>query len=224
VGSLINYGADLNAKSRTRTVHGVKVKWTPLHAAIEKEYRDIVLLLLEHGADPEIRSSRDETALWTASRCGCADIVRQLISHGADPNAEWEYERWTALHVASHHGRPEIVRILLEHGANLDALDPYGRTALHIAWEITVIELLLDHGMNVDVRDKEGWTPLHKVAYSLELQVLVVLLDRGADPHARTNKGETPIQLAAGAPHRWESKEVRLQVIQLFSERTGKRI
>jgi ankyrin repeat protein len=110
----------------------------------------------------------------------------------------------------------------LDHGANLNALDLSGRTALHLASEITFIELLLDHGMNVDVRDKKGWTPLHWAASRLKLQVLVVLLDRGADPHALTNKGDTPFQLANRSY--WASKEDQLQVIQLFSERTGERI
>ena len=126
----------------------------------------------------------------------------------------------------SERGIPEIARVLLEHGANPNTVDPWGRTALHLAsieGDIAAVELLLEHGVNVDVRDKQGCTPLHNAARNPNLQVVAALLDRGADPHARTNNGETPFQLA-NAPYEWESKEVRLQVIQLLSERTSERI
>jgi ankyrin repeat protein len=224
VRSLIDRGADLNAKSRDWPAYGLEVEWTPLHVAIEKERRDIVLLLLESGADAEMLDSYDENALYMASHRGCVDIVRLLISHGADPNEECG--GWTPLHAASEHGIPEIARALLEHGANPNTADPWGRTALHMAsieGDITAVKLLLEHGVNVDVRDKEGCTPLHYAARNPNLQVVVALLDRSADPHAQTNKGETPFQIA-NAPYEWASKEVRLQVIQLFSERTGERI
>jgi ankyrin repeat protein len=229
VRSLINYGADLNLKSWDWMESGRRVKWTLLHAAIYKERRDIVHLLLECGSDPEIRSSRGQTALYVASSRRCTDIVRQLISHGADPNAECKTfdecdndVKWTALHAASYHGRPEIAKVLLEHGANPNAPDHSGETALHVASEITVIYLLLEYGANVDVRDKEGWTPLHRAASRLKLQVMVVLLDRGADPHAQTNNGETPFQLA-NALHLWATEENQSQVIQLLSECIGER-
>jgi ankyrin repeat protein len=233
---LIDHGADPNAKCRGWMQFGLdlmdldpNLKWTPLHAAIYKEHRDIVLLLLAHGANPEIRSSKDETALYMASSRGCVDIVRQLISHGADPNAECETFRsgcpvtWTPLHAASHHGMPEIARMLLERGANPNTLDHSGGTALHLTEEITVVDLLLEYGVNVDVRDEEGWTPLHKAAYHLKLQVAVVLLDRSANPHALTNKGETPFRLA-NSPASWASKEDQSQIVQLLSERTGETI
>ena len=236
VRSLIYHGADLNAKSADSfgmeyMYPPPRVKWTPICAAIYKERRDIVPLLLECGANPEIRSSRDETALYVASSGGCADIVWQLIRYGADPNAEcktFDYYtcddvKWTPLHVASCHGRSEIASVLLEYGANPNALDNLGRTPLHMASKNTVVELFLEYGVNVDVRDKEGWTPLHKAAFDLNLKVVVVLLDRGADPHAQTNKGEAPFQLANASPE-WTSKEDQPQIIQLLSERIGERI
>ena len=222
VRSLIDRGADLNAKSKDWDQYGNKVAGAPLNMAIKKNRQDIVLLLLEGGADTEIRRSWDETPLYVASRYGYVDIVRQLISHGADLNAE-SFFGPTALHGASENGRAEISRILLEHGANPNALDIEDRTALHLTKKATVVELLLGYGANVDVRDNAGWTPLHFAAWSLCLEVVMALLDCGADPHAETDWGETPFQLA-NAPDEWASKEDQAQVIQLLSERTGESV
>jgi ankyrin repeat protein len=221
---LIGRDADLNAMSRDWAEDGFYMEWTPLHAAIYKERRHIVPLLLGGGANTEARSDDGETALYLASSRGCADIVRQLLSRGADPNAECKsrYAHGTPLHVASCSGSPETARVLLEHGANPNALNHSGGTALHLASEITVIDLLLEYGAIVDVRDQEGWTPLHKAAHYLNLQVVVALLSRGADPHAQTNKGKTPFQLT-NAPNR-VSKEDQAQIIQLLSERAGETI
>jgi ankyrin repeat protein len=220
VRSLIDRGADLNAKSHCWLdgPDSDDVECAPLHAATYEGQRDIALLLLERGADPETRSSWDETALHVASSRGCADIVQQLLTHGADPNVECK--GWTPLDEASSHGRPEIVRMLLEHGADPNRVDPLSGPALHMASDTTVVELLLEYGVNVDVRGEGGYTPLHEAAHNLKLQVLVVLLNRGADPRALTEFGETALQLA-NTPPSWVSKKDQAQIIRLLSEHTG---
>jgi len=230
VRSLIDCGADLNAICEDYDEYACEVKWTPLRVAICKERRNIVILLLERGADTETRSDWNQTALYMASSRACTDVVRSLIDRGADLNAichdideDGEGVKWTPLHVAIYSGTPSIARMLLEHGATPNAPDNDGATALHFASRrrgITEVELLLGYGMNVDVREKYGWTPLHEAAYRLNLEVVVVLLNRGADPHAQTNKGETPIQLA-DAPCPGASKGDQAEIIRLLPECTG---
>ena len=230
VRSLIDCGADLNAICEDYDEYACEVKWTPLRVAICKERRNIVILLLERGADTETRSDWNQTALYMASSRACTDVVRSLIDRGADLNAichdtdeDGEGVKWTPLHVAIYSGTPSIARMLLEHGATPNAPDNDGATALHFASRrrgITEVELLLGYGMNVDVREKYGWTPLHEAAYRLNLEVVVVLLNRGADPHAQTNKGETPIQLA-DAPCPGASKGDQAEIIRLLPECTS---
>jgi len=227
VRSLIDRGADLNAICEDYDKDGTDVNWTPLHVAIYKKRQDITILLLECGADMEIRNGWNQTALYMASSLGCADIVQQLISHGAELNAGCEYAKRTPLlHVASCDGIPLILRILLEHRANPNATDILGKAALHLVSHRrgnTEVELLLEDGTDVDVRDENGWTPLHEAAYHLNLEVVVALLNRGADPRAQTKDGKTPIQFA-DAPFRWASNKDQAQIIRLLSERTGERI
>ena len=230
VQSLIDCRADLNTKCQDMTDELRDETQTPLHVAIDKENWDTVHLLLEAGADTEVRNSWDLTALFMALSGGRADIVQELIDHGADLDAKCEYSfkgvKWTPLHAASCNAILPITRMLLEHGVNPNAPDNLGKTALHLAssnGQITAVELLLEYGANVDVQHEEGWTPLHEAAYNLKLQVVAILLNRGADPHAQTDKGETPIQLA-NAPDWWESKKDQAQIIRLLSDRTRERM
>jgi len=57
-----------------------------LHRAAERGHLDVVKLLLEHGADPNVQDDEGETPLHHAAAWrDNVDIVRLLLEHGADP-------------------------------------------------------------------------------------------------------------------------------------------
>ena len=56
----------------------------PLRLAITKNYFEIVQLLLEHGADVNIRNERDRTPYQVAESAGLTEIARLLLEHGAE--------------------------------------------------------------------------------------------------------------------------------------------
>ncbi|KAH8744416.1 hypothetical protein F5882DRAFT_455073 [Hyaloscypha sp. PMI_1271] len=90
---------------------------TALRAASAGGYQDIVQILLDKGADVNVRSgSYDGTALQAASAGGYQDIVQILLDKGADVNVQGEYYG-TALQAASRGGHKEIVQKLLDKGA-----------------------------------------------------------------------------------------------------------
>ena len=220
---LIAHPQDLNAEGGS---------WgAPLNAALGEGHLDIVLFLLDRGADGENTGRRNQTGVYIASSRGYADVVRSLVDRGADLNTICQDRdrigrrcQWTPLHVASWNGIIQILTILLEHGADPNALDDSGQTALHLASSregFTDVELLLEYGADMGVQDEDGWTPLHGAAHHLNLQVVAVLLNRGADPHTQTYNDDTPIRMAY-APHPRVSKEGRAQIMRLLSERTSK--
>ena len=201
VRSLIDRGADLNAKSWDWTETTTTEEWwTPLHAAIYNKRPDVALLLLEHGSDPKIRSSQDKTALHVASSRDCGDIiVPQLISRGADPNAVAR-SAGTPLHVSSLVGKPEIARILLEQGANPNTPDRWGGTALHAASVyrgLEVTRILLEHGTNPNALDDSGRTALHEASAYGGPEIARTLLEHGTNPNTPDYSGRTALHEAS---------------------------
>jgi ankyrin repeat protein len=72
---LLAHGADVNAK--------IPLFWeTPLYAAAERGYKDVVELLLAKKADANAKNSEDETPLYVAQEKGHKDVVELLRKHG----------------------------------------------------------------------------------------------------------------------------------------------
>ncbi|PUU72732.1 hypothetical protein B9Z19DRAFT_1136842 [Tuber borchii] len=101
------------------------INGTPLQraACAERASLEKVKLLLEHGADPNVRVGYYETALQAAASTGKARVVKALLEAGADPNIEGGHF-WTALQAAvipsirSH----EILDILLERKVDVNTV------------------------------------------------------------------------------------------------------
>lgn len=93
---------------------------------------DASKLLLEHGADPELANSRQQTPLSGAAFKGLADISQLLINHGADVNAATPDGK-TPLMFAAMFNQKDIVDLLLNNGADAYAKSADGLTALALA-------------------------------------------------------------------------------------------
>lgn len=77
---------------------------------------ELAKLVVERGADINVRNSGGLTALMQASRQGDAELVSYLIDKGADINAIDNYGG-TALSMAANNGHTEVVKRLLDKGA-----------------------------------------------------------------------------------------------------------
>ena len=105
-----------------------RMGYTPLLYVVQAQppdSRQIVELLIHHGADVNRRGPDGQTPLRLAVQMARKDLVRQFIAAGANVNAA-DDRGITALHTAAIVDQPEIVTLLLSAGANPNARDDQG--------------------------------------------------------------------------------------------------
>ena len=173
-------------------------KTTALHKAAEGGHLGVVELLLNRGADPDIRDEGDNaTALHFAAERGSLPIVKLLIERGADVNGfgdlhGWDVIGWATLH---DHVHQEVANYLLENGAQHNIF-----TAVAMG-DVDAIRKLAE--VSRDVMDKpmaiwEGRRrPLHLAVRKKQSSALSALLDLGADIDGSDIDGLTALDCAA---------------------------
>ena len=108
--------------------------YSPLHSAVYHMDLEMVQVLVDCGADVNVRN------IWGATPLGYGltelpswppdpGVVRWLLNHGADPNVQ-DVDGKTSLHQVLGSGRIEIARLLVKHGASAEVKDRWGRTPL----------------------------------------------------------------------------------------------
>jgi ankyrin repeat protein len=106
--------------------------WRPLILAIDREHPEIVRLLFQHHADPNLESRLGEPALTLAIRSKNRRNVRLLLSAGANPDAR-SSSGYTPLMEAARPGLSRIVEDLLAAGAHPKATLDDGTSAADVA-------------------------------------------------------------------------------------------
>jgi ankyrin repeat protein len=158
---------------------------TPLMYAASVGSAEAMKLLLDRGADPNIRNSAESTALmWSATDM---KKVRLLLDRGADVNAASSRGRTALFLAAMSAPSVEIVRLLMARGADVKGVDALKMTALHAAtWgnDTETIRLLVDAGLDVNAAHVAGFTPLINTASARNVTAAKLLLAKGANVNA----------------------------------------
>ena len=138
---LVANGADVNAQNDP----DASDKWAALYynkkaygetpltlALLSFHHKEIVELLLTHGADPNVTIHIQDTPLHRAVERDLPYDVELLLANGADPDTI-NLSGVTPVHCAVMHGRTKILELLLDYGANPNAKDGAGHTPLYYA-------------------------------------------------------------------------------------------
>jgi ankyrin repeat protein len=104
-----------------------------LHYMIMVKSKPGVELLVDIGADPNVRTSEGETPLGVAVIVGSMEMVQTLVEKGANINLP-SREGNTPLHMALSAGKQEIADYLLSQGAETDIPNDLGITAQQLRW------------------------------------------------------------------------------------------
>uniref|UniRef100_A0A0D2Y576 Nephrocystin 3-like N-terminal domain-containing protein n=1 Tax=Fusarium oxysporum (strain Fo5176) TaxID=660025 RepID=A0A0D2Y576_FUSOF len=151
-------------------------EYTALGIAATTGRSDIVSMLLDHGADPNMRNGQRNSSapLHIAANKGHRSIVIELLKRGADPYPETTKES-SAFHAACIGGWLDVMETFLE------VVDDVGEL-VNFEW---------------------GWagTPLKAAASGGRLDAVKLLLSKGANPknqlQSKINRGQTIIHAAA---------------------------
>lgn len=211
---LLASGADPNAVSHSST---------PLKWALSYKSKEMVQLLLEHGASVhalhsydsyfEIAYNRDpafgawllaqfpDATVLDAAEAGTLEDVRKLVNAGGDVNmVSNDSRRKSPLHAAVERQHLEMVEFLLDRGADLVGRGS-GYSMLFVAaahkYSAEMTKLLLRRRADPNATDHTGSTPLFSVAQSVWFDVLETLIQGGADVNFRDLAGSTPLHAAA---------------------------
>ena len=175
---------------------------TPILLAAETNNLDVIKVLVENEADPNIPTEQGTTALIMAAGAG-TDVQRMrepeergmavktaayLIEHGANVNAAGQFG-WTALHAASYQGLNDTIEYLVSKGAKIDQKDNFGQTPLSISMSVLTKEigarrLQIPRRYREDTAKlllKLGATPIQKSGVNIVLQ-------RSGDENLGANK------------------------------------
>ena len=143
------------------------IGFAPLHYAAYHNRFDMLMFLLEQGANCAIRDSYGYQPLHWAAKQGVYAIVRTLIEHNAPIDGKGEYDR-TPLHMAVFNGKIATTLLLLDLGANINSQtskEDNRKTPLHYAVihrDAGMVKALVGYSrLNVHLTDSRNNTPLY---------------------------------------------------------------
>lgn len=91
-----------------------------MHIASRLGNVDIVMLLLQHGADLDAITKDMYTPLHIAAKEGQDEVAAVLLEHGANNTATTK-RGFTPLHLAAKYGNIKVAKLLIQKDAPVDA-------------------------------------------------------------------------------------------------------
>ncbi|WCJ23934.1 Ankyrin repeat family protein [Euphorbia peplus] len=188
---------------------------TPLFLAVNREYADIAIEILNKFESPDCGGPNGRTVFhavvfysYSSITVGLSNLLFSKLGSFVNQADE---SGWTPLHYAAYSNNSDIVkRILGEDKGSAYATDKYrNRTALHIAscrGSVSIMEQIIDKCPECcEIKDVRGWNVLHYAVISqVEAAVRAIMKDSSLMHliNERDTKGYTPLLLLQASRQR----------------------
>lgn len=187
-------------------------KRTALVMASRNGHSDVVNLLLQSGAQPEIVDKDGFNVLASAARYGQASVINRIGERLVNkPTSlakiieQTDMQGQSPLLVALRYGHDASAHALLQLGARVNVADDKGNTPLAMVCSRghnTAIPVLLDApNCELERANKDKLTPLMLCCLEGNEEAMDMLLAFKANPSTRGPEGKTALMLAAAAGH-----------------------
>ena len=156
---------------------------TPLMFASDNGHTEIVQLLLNAKAKPDLKTGNGDTALHLAIMRGYSDIVQLLLEYGADPNISNRHGE-TAIHAASS-ALCTVTAIARGDITSIEGVNTF-RTLISGKYEhyLKIMKLLIAQpNIKINETNHSGFTILMEASIIGNAQIIELLLQAGADPN-----------------------------------------
>lgn len=185
---LISVGADVNYKDR---------KSSMIILATEMHYTSMVKLLIENGADINVRNNFNKSPLCIAVNKNWVDLVDLFI----EKNAMVLPEDIDLLFEAVFYENTQYAKWLIEKGVNINLLvGPRNILSPAVAHNMTdLVQLLVKLGIALDVDLSEEYgneQALSFAVYNCNFEIVKLLLENGANPNSTDEYGKSIIDYA----------------------------
>jgi len=173
-----------------------------LHKVAEKGHLNIVIPLLNSGADVNIQTSSDKSPLDLAYDNERLDVARFLAQYKERTDSQDHIDSIPS-GIAPRDSLPDV-----ERPSPGDGKSPNNRKgksiSLHVAsqeGDVEIVQSLLDNGADVNEPDTAYRTPVLYASRWGRVEVTKLLIEYGADVNFQDGNGWSPLLLAARCEH-----------------------
>lgn len=186
---------------------------TPLIYACQNNALEIVKMLLDNGANPNIGNQKNITPLHFSAALGAVPIVNLLVKAGADVNCTDNNGITPLMYMVIKEKTAAALGFIKNPEVDVRIKDNAGRTAAMYAVCVKQQQLakalLPLMGTDTDDADIEGFTMLHYACQYGQVEIVKLLLEKNqvenqveenlGSVNRASNVGETPLMMAARA-------------------------
>ncbi|MCJ8329032.1 MAG: ankyrin repeat domain-containing protein [Lentisphaeria bacterium] len=177
---------------------------TALYIAVEshsKDKKDVIKLLLEAGANPNIKSNNsDKTAferltVFYKKPDDRYEMIALFFKHGFDPNTyNQNYGKQVAQTYFGNDKNLKMANLFIDNPRfKIDLREKNGNSYLHRAAgknAIKIMKLLIKNKASIDALNKRKETPLYEAVEMSHFEAVELLLNNNANPNIRSKSGD----------------------------------